>query len=84
MAVDSFSLFKVKAVGANTTVELLTKDLVLQSGEILKVQAVTADRFRCCKYTRICEDKNNNKCYKWNLGLKKIEIIGRIVNHGNI
>ena len=41
---DTFSLFKVKAVGANTTVELLTNDLVLQSGEILKVQAATADR----------------------------------------
>ena len=40
----TFSLFKVKAVGANTTVELLTNDLVLQSGEILKVQAATANR----------------------------------------
>ena len=39
-----FSLFKVKAVGANTTIELLTKDLILQSGEILKVQAATANR----------------------------------------
>ena len=39
-----FSLFKVKAVGANTTVELLTRDLILQSGEILKVQAATANR----------------------------------------
>ena len=41
---DTFSLFKVKAVGANTTVELLTKDLILQSGEILKAQAATANR----------------------------------------
>ena len=41
---DTFSLFKVKDVGANTTVELLTKDLILQSGEILKVQAATANR----------------------------------------
>ena len=41
---DTFSLFKVKAVGANTTVELLTKDLILLSGEILKVQAATANR----------------------------------------
>jgi hypothetical protein len=41
---DVFSLFKVKAVGANTTIELLTRDLVLQSGEILKVQAATANR----------------------------------------
>ena len=41
---DTVSLFKVKAVGANTTVELLSKDLILQSGEILKVQAATANR----------------------------------------
>jgi len=41
---DTFSLFKVKTVGANTTIELLTKDLILQSGEILKVQATTANR----------------------------------------
>ena len=39
-----FSLFKVKAVGANTTIELLANDLVLQSGEILKVTAATANR----------------------------------------
>ena len=39
-----FSLFKTKAVGANTTIELLTKELVLQSGEILKVQAGTGNR----------------------------------------
>tara|TARA_R110000796_G_C14475602_1_gene426087 strand:- start:69 stop:452 length:384 start_codon:yes stop_codon:yes gene_type:complete len=39
-----FSLFKVKAVAANTTVELLTNNLVLQSGEILKVTAATANR----------------------------------------
>jgi len=39
-----FSLFKTKAVGANTTIELLTRELVLQSGEILKVQAATANR----------------------------------------
>tara|TARA_B100000927_G_scaffold254676_1_gene221046 strand:- start:1970 stop:2359 length:390 start_codon:yes stop_codon:yes gene_type:complete len=41
---DTFSLFKVKAVAANTTIELLTKDLILQSGEVLKVQAATANR----------------------------------------
>ena len=40
----AFSLFKVKAVGANTTVELLTQPLVVQENEILKVQAATADR----------------------------------------
>mgnify|MGYP003125295244 CR=1 FL=1 len=39
-----FNLFKVKAVGANTTIELLTRELVLQSGESLKVQAATANR----------------------------------------
>ena len=39
-----FSLFKVKAVAANTTIELLTRDLIIQEGEILKVQAATANR----------------------------------------
>ena len=41
---DVFSLFKVAAVGANATVELLTHSLVLQGGEILKVQAATGNR----------------------------------------
>ncbi len=41
---DVFSLFKVKAVGANGTIELLTRDLVLQSGEILKATAATPHR----------------------------------------
>jgi hypothetical protein len=41
---DVFSLFKVKAVGANGTVELLTRDLILESSEILKVTAATANR----------------------------------------
>ena len=39
-----FSLFKVKAVGANATVELLTAPLVVTEGEILKVNAATANR----------------------------------------
>jgi hypothetical protein len=39
-----FSLFKVKAVGANTTVELLTQPLVVEESEILKVSAATANR----------------------------------------
>ena len=39
-----FSLFKVKAIGANTTVELLTAPLVGQEAEIVKVTAATADR----------------------------------------
>jgi hypothetical protein len=39
-----FSLFKVTSVGANTTLELLTAPLVVQAGEILKVNAATANR----------------------------------------
>ena len=39
-----FSLFKVKAVAANTSIELLTKDLIIQSGEVLKATAATANR----------------------------------------
>ena len=41
---DVFSLFKVAAGGANGTVELLTRDLVLQTGEILKATAATGNR----------------------------------------
>ena len=41
---DVFSLYKVKAVGANGTVELLTAPLVVQASEILKVTAATVDR----------------------------------------
>jgi len=41
---DVFNLFQVKDVGANTSVELLTRDLILQEGEILKATAATADR----------------------------------------
>ena len=40
----TFSLFKLTAISANTTVQLLTKDLVLNEGEILKVQAGFANR----------------------------------------
>ena len=39
-----FVLFDVKSVSGHATVELLTRDLVLQSGEVLKVQAATANR----------------------------------------
>ncbi len=39
-----YSLFKVKAVGANATVELLTAPLVVQPTEVLKVTAATANR----------------------------------------
>ena len=41
---DVFSLFNVAAVGANGTVELLTRDLVLQPSEILKATAATGNR----------------------------------------
>ena len=39
-----FSLFKSKAVGANTTIDLLTNPLILTENEQIKVQATTADR----------------------------------------
>jgi hypothetical protein len=39
-----FSVFKVKAVGANTTIELLTAPLVIEESEIVKVTAATANR----------------------------------------
>jgi len=39
-----FSVFKTKAVGANTTVELLTAPLVIEESEIVKVTAATANR----------------------------------------
>ncbi len=39
-----FSIFKTKAVSANATVELLTAPLVVQTGEIIKVTAATANR----------------------------------------
>tara|TARA_R100001369_G_scaffold47363_1_gene73772 strand:- start:1083 stop:1403 length:321 start_codon:yes stop_codon:yes gene_type:complete len=39
-----FSLFKVKAVSSNTTVELLTAPLIIEESEILKVTAATANR----------------------------------------
>ena len=39
-----FVLFDSKTVSGHTTIELLTRDLILQSGEVLKVQAATANR----------------------------------------
>ena len=39
-----FNLFKVNEISANGTVELLTRDLLLTAGDILKVQAATANR----------------------------------------
>ena len=41
---DVFSIYKVKAVGANGTVELLIAPLIVQASEILKVTAATANR----------------------------------------
>ena len=43
---DVFSLFKVKAIDANGTVELLTQPLVLTEDEIIKVTAATANRLQ--------------------------------------
>jgi hypothetical protein len=40
---DVFTIFK-KAVAGHATEELLTKDLILQGGDIVKVQATTANR----------------------------------------
>ena len=40
----TFSLFKTKSVSANATIELLTAPLVVETGEILKVTAATANR----------------------------------------
>ena len=39
-----FVLFDSKTISGHATVELLTRDLILQSGEALKVQASTANR----------------------------------------
>ena len=38
-----FSLFKTKAIDANTTTELLTHPLVVEESEIIKVQASDAN-----------------------------------------
>jgi hypothetical protein len=38
-----FSLFKLKAIGANETIQLLTEPLVIMENEILKVQAADAN-----------------------------------------
>ena len=41
---STFSIYKVKSVGANGTIELLIAPLVVQAEEVLKVTAATADR----------------------------------------
>ena len=43
-ATTVFSLFKVSAVAANTSIQLLTEPLVMEESEILKVTAADADR----------------------------------------
>ena len=40
----AYNLFKSKTISANSTLDLLTNPLILTEGEILKVQATTADR----------------------------------------
>jgi len=39
-----FSVYHLKAVGASGTVELIANDLILVSGDIVKVTAATANR----------------------------------------
>jgi len=39
-----FNLFQVKDIAANTSVELLTRDLILNAGEIIKVTPGHIDR----------------------------------------
>ena len=39
-----FSLFKSKTIAANNTTEMITQPIILLENEILKAQAVTADR----------------------------------------
>ena len=41
---DTFSVYKLEEGGALSTKELLSKDLIMQSGEVLKVQAATGAR----------------------------------------
>ena len=39
-----FSLFKTKTISSNATTELLTNPLIMEEGEILKVQAADANQ----------------------------------------
>ena len=41
---DTFSVYKLEEVGALSAKELLTNDLIMQGGEVLKVQAATGAR----------------------------------------
>ena len=41
---DSFSLYNVKAVGANGTEQLITEPIIMMENEVLQVTAATANR----------------------------------------
>ena len=41
---DSFSLYNVKAIGANETEQLITEPIVMIENEVLQVSAATANR----------------------------------------
>ena len=41
---DSFSLYNVKAIGANDTEQLITEPIVMMENEVLQVTAATANR----------------------------------------
>ena len=45
-----FSLFKTKAISANTTTELLSAPLVIAESEVVKVTAATANRLHVVLY----------------------------------
>ena len=53
---DTFSVYKLEEVGALSTKELLSKELVMQGGEVLKVQAATGARLHL-----IAKKKKKNK-----------------------
>jgi len=57
----TFNLFDVKSIAANTSVELLTRDLVLKSGETLKVQASAANIHIDAIIQEITKGNNKNK-----------------------
>tara|TARA_R110000782_G_scaffold153019_1_gene245579 strand:+ start:2320 stop:2664 length:345 start_codon:yes stop_codon:yes gene_type:complete len=55
-----FSLFKTKSVGSNATEELLTRPLVVQEGEIIKVAAATGGRLHVVlSLMEVTSDTNN-------------------------
>jgi|TARA_R110000796_G_C14416942_1_gene419460 hypothetical protein len=55
-----FNIYKDKAVGAKDTIELLTQPLVVAAGEIIKVQATTANRLHVVmSFMEVTSDTNN-------------------------